>query len=100
MDVQEEKYRKVMGEYRPFFSNLICENPISPGKRQPPSHTRNLKYIATKSLLADHYPYHHPIYPEYLEEIKHIITDKQPEVRALALRTGRTLPFLFRVKLI
>jgi hypothetical protein len=66
MDVQEEKYRKVMGDFRPLFSNLISENPINPFKKQPATHTRNLKYIASKALLSDNYPYHNPLFPEAL----------------------------------
>lgn len=56
--------------------------------------------MATKAVLSDNYPYYNPIFQEQLEDIKNGLTDQQPETRALALRLGRALPFLFRIKLI
>lgn len=98
MDVQEEKYRKIMAEFRPVFNNILAENPIL--RKQILSPVRNLKYIATKALLSDNYPYHNPLYEEAIEDIKNGLNDPNLENRALALRLGRVLPFLYRIKLI
>ena len=62
MDVQEERYRKVMNDFRPILNNLICENPINPERRQQLPQIRNLKYITTKAILSDNYPFYSPIY--------------------------------------
>lgn len=70
MDVPEEKYRKIINDFRPIFANLLNENPINSFNRQPDPNTRNLKYIVTKAILSDNYPYYNPIFQEVLEEIK------------------------------
>lgn len=60
MDVQEDKYRKSIAEFKSIFSNILTENPIL--RKQAFTPTRNLKYIANKALLSDNYPYHNPIF--------------------------------------
>ena len=90
----------MMNEFRPLFSNLISENPVNPFQKQPGQHTRNLKYISSKALLADNYPYHNSLFPEAVEEIKNTLHEKEPETQALGIRLARTLPLLFRIKLV
>lgn len=62
MDVQEEKYRKVMNEYRHTFNNILSESPISFPSKQNSSNDRNLKYITMKAALSDNYPFYNSIY--------------------------------------
>lgn len=100
MDVQEERYRKVINEYRLPFSNLISEYPIAAREAAESSRHRNLRYILNKAVLSSNYPYHNPIYQDTLEEIKANLTDQDAETKALALRLMRVLPFLYRVRLI
>lgn len=86
-----------MGEYRGQYSNIISEYPIDLGET---SRVRNLRYIASKAILSSNYPYYKPIYDDISEEIRNSLTDPDPEVRVLAVRLARALPFLFRIKLI
>lgn len=67
MDIGEEKYRKVVGEYRSPFNNIISEYPINSRDFAGSSRFRNLKYITSKAVLSSNYPYYHPIYEEALE---------------------------------
>jgi hypothetical protein len=100
MDIAEERYRKVVGEFRPSFTNIITEAPIGSRDFAHSTRHRNLKYITGKAVLSANYPYYHPLYEEALEEIRSTLTDPDPEVRVLALRLARSLPFLFRIRLI
>lgn len=43
MDIQEEKYKKIVATFRPLLFNLISEYPI-PAEAELPG-IRNLKYI-------------------------------------------------------
>jgi hypothetical protein len=100
MDIGEEKYKKVINEYRSSYANIINEYPINGKDVAEGYRYRNLKYITNKAVLSSNYPYYHPIYEEALEEIKSNLTEPDPEVRMLAVRLARALPFLFRIKLI
>ena len=96
--MSEEKYRKTIGEFRSPLLSLMEENPIQLRRQLEP--VRNLKYIVSKAQLSDNYPYYNPVFQEYLEEIKNGLGDQQPEGRTLALRLGRALPLLHRIRLI
>lgn len=90
-----------MSEFRGIFSNIIGESPLGFSRGlSDPSRPRNLKYISNKALVSANYPYYNPIYEEALEEIKASLADQDPESRALAIRLARSLPFLFRIRLI
>jgi hypothetical protein len=100
MDIGEDRYKKVVGEFRASFNNIINEAPIGSRDFAQSSRYRNLKYITGKAVLSANYPYYHPLYEEALEEIRNTLSDPDPEVRVLSLRLARSLPFLFRIKLI
>lgn len=46
MDIPEERYRKILSQFRPLISNVIAEYPI-PLEIELPAQ-RNLKYIVEK----------------------------------------------------
>lgn len=98
MDVPEEKYRKIINDFKGIFANILTESPV--GQRRALPSVRNLKYIACKAELGDNLPYHHPLLEEMLEEVRVGLSEKNPEAKGLSLRLGRALPFLFRIKLI
>jgi hypothetical protein len=62
MDIPEEKYKKVVSEYRSSFSNIINEYPINSRDFANSARFRNLKYITGKAILSSNYPYYHPVY--------------------------------------
>jgi hypothetical protein len=66
MDIQEERYRKIVNEYRYPFTNLISEYPIH-SSREEGKGSRNLKYIVNKAVLASNFPYYNPTYEATLE---------------------------------
>lgn len=100
MDVSEDKYRKVISEFRGCFSNILNEYPIT-SRNERGGKWRNLDYMVGRAVLGGNYPYYNPLYEETLEEIKSGISENNnPEAKALALRLARALPLLHRIQLI